>query len=98
MKKSSAKLIPENAVLLTTRAPIGYVAIAKTTLATNQGFKNLICNPSIADFSYIYYLLKNNTALLQSHSSGATFKELPLNRLAKIVFDLPGDFSQFKIC
>lgn len=62
LKSSSAKLLPKNTVLLTTRAPIGYVAIAGKSISTNQGFKNLICKENIIDFRYLFYFLKLNRA------------------------------------
>ena len=57
LKKSSACLLPKNTVLLSSRAPIGYVAIAETELATNQGFKNLISDEEKVDYRFIYYWL-----------------------------------------
>ncbi len=89
LQHSSARLIPQDTVLLTTRAPIGYVALAGTPLATNQGFKNLVCKPEVAVPSFVYYLLKHNTKLLESHATGATFKELSGTRLKMIEFQFP---------
>jgi type I restriction enzyme S subunit len=76
LKNSSAKLLPANTVLLTSRAPIGYLAIAKNPVATNQGFKNLIVDKEIADYNFIYYLLKSNIDFIKSHGSGTTFSEI----------------------
>jgi len=60
LKKSSANILPNNTVLFSSRAPIGYVAIANNQLATNQGFKNIVCNPNKSDFHFIYYWLKSS--------------------------------------
>jgi len=90
-------LLPEETVLLTTRAPIGYVAIAASPLATNQGFKNLVCKREVALPGYVYYLLKRNTELLESYATGATFKELSGARLKAISFQLPSVDIQKRI-
>jgi type I restriction enzyme S subunit len=97
LRNSSAVLLPEETVLLTTRAPIGYVAIAASPLATNQGFKNLVCKREVALPGYVYYLLKRNTELLESYATGATFKELSGARLKAISFQLPSVDIQKRI-
>ena len=60
LRNSSAKIIPKNSILLTSRAPIGYLAIASNELCTNQGFKNIVVNSEIADYNFVYYLIKND--------------------------------------
>ena len=75
--------------MLSSRAPIGYVAIAETELATNQGFKNLVCNDKQADYRFIYYWLHLNTETLKNFASGATFPEISANTLKKIKITLP---------
>ncbi len=75
LKTSSAKLLPKNTVLFSSRAPIGYVAIAANELCTNQGFKSLYPN-KIFDSSYAYYYyLKSIKNLAESEASGTTFKD-----------------------
>ena len=59
LKNSSARLMPKGSVLFSSRAPIGYVAIASNELATNQGFKSIIPNEKI-DSEYLYYFLKHS--------------------------------------
>ena len=88
LKESSAKIVPKDTVLLSTRAPIGYVAIAKNSLSTNQGFRSLILNSRCLP-EYIYYILKSKTKLLNSLGSGATFKELSGQKIKKIKIPLP---------
>ena len=60
LKNSSARLLPAGTVLLTSRAPIGYVAIAGVPLATNQGFKNFICDEKFLNNRFLYYLVVYN--------------------------------------
>lgn len=88
LANSNAKIIPAGSVLLTTRAPVGYVAIAANSLTTNQGFHSLVPRK---DFSseFIYYLLKANTEYLKSNASGTTFGELSGQVLKKMIFYLP---------
>jgi type I restriction enzyme S subunit len=85
LKNSSAKLLPTNTILFSSRAPIGYVAIAKNELCTNQGFKNLIPN-EFYDPSYAYYYLKKIKDLIESLASGTTFKEISGSKMGEIPF------------
>ena len=96
LASSSARLVPADTVLLTTRAPIGYVAIAGTELATNQGFRNLVVGDD-ADSSYLYYWLKHNTSELERHASGSTFRELSGSALKRIRVLLPPLSEQLAI-
>ncbi len=89
LNQSSAKLLPKKTILLTSRAPVGYVAIAKNDLSTNQGFKNLICDKNLSDPEFVYYLLKINKKYLQSNSTGSTFGELSASRVKNLYFYLP---------
>lgn len=85
----STQILPVNAVLLTSRAPIGLLAINKVELCTNQGFKSLIPKRDKLNESYLYYWLKNNTKYLNSIGNGATFKELSRERLSNVKIPLP---------
>ncbi len=76
LQKSSAQLLPINTVLLSSRAPIGYLAIAGVELCTNQGFKSMICNKSMVLPEYLYYYLLTKVEELNNISTGSTFKEL----------------------
>ena len=71
--KCSAKLMPRGSILFSSRAPIGYIAIAKKELCTNQGFKSVV--PKYAGTSFVYFYLKNNVSNIESMASGSTFKE-----------------------
>lgn len=76
LNKSGTKLLPENTVLFSSRAPIGYVAIAANSICTNQGFKSIICDPDKVDYLYLYYYLKANLQYIKLFANGATFPEL----------------------
>ncbi len=84
----SAKLVPTSTVLLSTRAPIGYVAIAANPITTNQGFRCLVTDEDTCS-EFIYYWLKNNTETLERHASGSTFREISGSVLKKIRLRLP---------
>ena len=75
IKKTNLTLLPIGTVLLSSRAPIGKVAITTVPMYCNQGFKNLICSDAIYN-KYLYWYLKINTELLNSLGRGATFKEI----------------------
>ncbi|MBW2066929.1 MAG: restriction endonuclease subunit S [Deltaproteobacteria bacterium] len=88
LENSSAKLLPKGTVLLTTRAPVGYLAIADNEVTTNQGFRSLVPNNrTISEF--LYYLLKKNVKILKSNASGTTFGELSGSRLKVLKFAFP---------
>ena len=72
-KNSSAKLMPRGSVLFSSRAPIGYISIAKGDICTNQGFKSVV--PKYAGTAYLYYWLCENTEAIEAQASGSTFKE-----------------------
>lgn len=76
LNNSSAKIVPKNTVLLTSRAPIGYLALSGKEMCTNQGFKSIICDKSIILPDYLYYLLSTKINDLIGISSGSTFLEL----------------------
>ncbi len=97
LKKSSAKIVPKGTVLFTSRAPIGYIAIANKEVSTNQGFKSLICNDKIAHNEYIYYLLKSKVSAIESIASGSTFKEVSGSVLKDFIVELPPLQTQKKI-
>lgn len=89
LKKSAAKALPRNTLLLTTRAPIGYLAIANKDVSTNQGFKNLICDSSQVDYLFLYYYIKLNVEYFKAFATGATFPELSGGTLKRIKVYLP---------
>ena len=88
LSKSSSKLVSKGAVLLTTRAPVGYLAIAENEVSTNQGFRSLIPNKKTNNL-FLFYLLKHNVEYLKSQSSGTTFGELAGSTLKSLSFLFP---------
>lgn len=87
-KSASLRMMPKGTVLLTTRAPIGKVAIAAEEMSCNQGFKNLVCSSAINN-EFLYLYLKSRTAELQAMGRGATFKELSKKNVAGFEINLP---------
>ena len=73
--KSSATKMPAGTILFSSRAPIGYIAIAQNEVTTNQGFKSVIPNENIGT-PYAYFLLKNLLPIIEGMASGSTFKEI----------------------
>lgn len=96
LAKSSARMLPKGTVCLSSRAPIGYVAIAKNDLCTNQGFKNFVPSPCYLP-EYLYWYFKGNKALLESYASGTTFLELSGGKAGKIEFPLAPITEQQRI-
>ena len=88
LESCSAQLLPPETVLFSSRAPIGYVAIAEKELCTNQGFKSIIPNKD-TDFMFLYYLLKFNKDKIEGYGSGTTFKEVSGASMRKIEVSVP---------
>ena len=90
LNSCSTQLLPKNTVLFSSRAPIGYVAIAANDVCTNQGFKSVIPNEN-TDSIFLYYLLKYNKDKIESLGSGTTFKEVSGSTMKNIVVSVPKD-------
>ena len=90
LKSCHTQLLPKNSVLFSSRAPIGYVAIAAKELCTNQGFKSIIPNEN-TDSLFLYYLLKYNKDKIENMGSGTTFKEVSGTIMKNIVVSIPTD-------
>jgi len=89
LKNSSTKLMPKGSVLLTSRAPIGYIAIAQNKICTNQGFKSLVPKKDICSSEFLYYWIKNNVDYLQQLGTGTTFAEISGSVVKNIDISLP---------
>lgn len=89
LSQSSAKLMPKGTVLLTSRAPIGYIAIAENEISTNQGFKSLIPKENLTTSKFLYYWLKNNVEYLKNLSVGTTFAEISGQIVKEVEILLP---------
>lgn len=85
---SSAKLMPEGTVLLTSRAPIGYIGIAINEVCTNQGFKSIVPNEKYGS-EFIYYTIQKMIEYLKSLGTGSTFSEISKSVVAKVKIVLP---------
>ena len=96
VQKTGLTPFPAGTVILSSRAPIGKVAIAGCEMYCNQGFKNLICS-SVIDSRYLYWFLKGRTAYLNSLGRGATFKEISKQIVASIEIEVPSLDQQIAI-
>ena len=90
LENSSAVLMPAGTVLFSSRAPIGYIAIAANDVTTNQGFKSVVPNENIGT-EYIYFLLKQLLITIESMASGSTFKEISGKTMKNIPIIIPDD-------
>lgn len=93
LRSCSAQIMPADTVLFSSRAPIGYIAIAKNDLCTNQGFKSVIPNKT-TDPLFLYYLLKYNKDAIEHMGSGTTFKEVSGNTMKNIVVRAPVEIQE----
>ena len=87
-KSCSCKMLPKGSILFSSRAPIGYVAIAANDMCTNQGFKSVIPNEE-TDSEFLYYLLKYNKNNIASQGSGTTFAEVSGKTMKEIEVVVP---------
>lgn len=97
LSNSGAKVIPAGSVLLSSRAPIGYLAIAANNLCTNQGFRSIVPNTDIVSSEYLYYYLKCHVEELKDLGVGTTFAELSGKTLENYTINLPPLEIQMKI-
>ncbi len=96
LKKSSARILPVNSVLMTTRAGIGSIAISGIEVTTNQGFTSFICSDSL-NYFYLAYWLKSNKNEFEEKATGTTFKEISKTVIKNIQIPLPPLPEQQKI-
>jgi type I restriction enzyme, S subunit len=96
LRDSSAQMLPPNSVILSSRAPIGYLVINTEPMATNQGCKGLIPRKEI-EHKFVYYYLSSIVDLLNSLGTGATFKELSGGKLKEITLPVPSLAEQQRI-
>lgn len=88
LKNSSAKVIPENSVILSTRAPIGHLVINTKPMSFNQGCKGIVPGELI-DVKYLYHFLKHSKQALNELGTGTTFPELSMTALSQFSIPLP---------
>ena len=96
LKKSSASLLPEYSVILSSRAPIGHLVINETPMATNQGCRGLVAHEKL-HYKFLYYFLLSNVRLLNDLGTGATFKELSATKLKRVLMPIPSIAEQKRI-
>lgn len=96
LSKTKLRLLPVGTVLLSSRAPIGKVAIANAEMYCNQGFKNCICSEAINN-KYLFYFLRLKKDYLNSLGRGATFKEISKSIVESIKIPLPPKSTQLAI-
>lgn len=96
VEKTHLSSFPKGTVILSSRAPIGKVAIAGVEMFCNQGFKNLICSEKIMN-EYLYWFLKGKTKYLNSLGRGATFKELSAKIIGNIELEVPSIQEQKEV-
>ena len=92
LKNSSASIMPTGTVLFSSRAPIGYIAIADGDVTTNQGFKSVVPNNNVGT-AFVYYFLKNALPTIENMASGSTFKEISGSAMRTVPAIIPDDES-----
>jgi type I restriction enzyme, S subunit len=95
LNSCSAKMMPAHSILFSSRAPIGYVAIAGQDMCTNQGFKSVVPNDN-TDYMFLYYLLKYNKGKIEAMGSGTTFKEVSGSTMKGIEVTIPESLDEQK--
>lgn len=83
IKAASLNIMPKGTILLSSRAPIGYLAISREKVTTNQGFKSFVPNKGFSK-EYVYYSVKNMIPTIENNAAGSTFKEVSATTLKSI--------------
>ncbi|MCX9024711.1 MAG: restriction endonuclease subunit S [Candidatus Methanoperedens sp.] len=97
LQNSNATLLPVNTVIFSSRATIGDITIAKVETATNQGYKNFICNPDKILYEFLYFILKHDAKNIAELASGTTYPEINKLQIADYKIPLPPKNIQEKI-
>lgn len=92
LRNSSASIMPAGTVLFSSRAPIGYIAIADGEVTTNQGFKSVVPRSNVGT-AFVYYFLKNALPTIENMASGSTFKEISGSAMRTVPAIIPDDES-----
>ncbi|CAN2209076.1 HsdS Restriction endonuclease S subunits [Candidatus Nanopelagicaceae bacterium] len=95
-KNSGAQMLPKDSVILTSRASVGFVALAGKELCTNQGFQSLIPKPSVLS-KFLMFWIQLNRPEFESRSAGSTFKEISKSNVKSIKLELPPLAEQKRI-
>ena len=97
LKNSSAKLLPVNSIIFSSRATIGEISITKVEVSTNQGSKNFICDPQKIEYEFLYYLLKSKVDEINGLATGATYKEINKTVFSSVEINIPNLLTQKQI-
>ncbi|MCM3055822.1 restriction endonuclease subunit S [Caldibacillus thermoamylovorans] len=97
VRSKNLKMLKKGTILLTTRAPIGKVALVGEVMCTNQGFKNIECNTDVVNSEFLYFWLLSKKEYLNSLGRGATFKEISKTIVENIQVPVPPLGIQGKI-
>ena len=90
LHNSSASIMPKGTVLFSSRAPIGYIAIADGDVTTNQGFKSVVPHSNIGT-AFVYFFLKDALPIIEGMASGSTFKEISGSAMRTVPAVIPDD-------
>jgi type I restriction enzyme S subunit len=96
VKHSSATILPPGSLMVCTRATVGELAISKSNICTNQGFKNIVPHKSF-NVEFVYYSLIHNYKQLLRVASGSTFLEVSKKDFSKIELAFPEAEEQNEI-
>lgn len=97
LNSCNATLLPINSVLFSSRATIGDVSISKIPVATNQGYKNFVCNNKLLHYEYLYYILKHEAKNIEKLASGMTYPEISKTMISQFKIPLPSLEQQKQI-
>lgn len=90
LQNSSASIMPKGTVLFSSRAPIGYIAIADGDVTTNQGFKSVVPHSNVGT-AFVYFFLKDALPTIEGMASGSTFKEISGSAMRTVPAVIPDD-------
>ena len=90
LQNSSASIMPKGTVLFSSRAPIGYIAIADGEVTTNQGFKSVVPHSNVGT-AFVYFFLKDALPTIEGMASGSTFKEISGSAMRTVPAVIPDD-------
>ncbi len=89
LRSCSSELVPAGSIVVTSRAPVGNVALAEVDLCTNQGCKTLVTTGEVVNSLFGFHVLKTLKSELQSLATGTTFTEISTSRLGTVAMPLP---------
>ncbi|EDO7456925.1 restriction endonuclease subunit S [Campylobacter coli] len=96
LDSSNATLLPVNSVIFSSRASIGEVCIAKVETATNQGYKNFVCDENVLYYEFLYFALQRFAKEIESLAQGTTYKEVSKAKISEFQIPLPKDIKEQK--